>query len=218
MSVTSTKSTKATENNKLAVKQQQNSAITKPLTQAELEAKAKRYISCMGIKSKDEIIKSGVEHVDGLENGKGFELKPSDPAYQMMIIYELDHGWLLSHGFTDKLKPLSISLSKELQIEYECKTPSEKATAHLVAQSFVRMLELQRYIKLQLDRESFTDMSTARLITLEKSLEKASRQYQQHLLLLRSMNQPAINVTVKAVTANIANQQIVHEVQNINAK
>lgn len=165
---------------------------------------------------KENVIKNSLAEFKNIEPGvTKFEIKPTDQLFQLMTLQEFENGGLIIHGFSQPFRTLVINLSLNLQKEFNCNTQIEKATAHLVAQNYVRTLEIQRLIYMLTDRESFTDMNTQRLAILEKSYDRACKQYVLTLQTLKSIKQPPINVIVKAVTANVAGQQVINQETNV---
>jgi len=141
-----------------------------------------------------------------------------DYAFKMLTLFELDNSLLLMQGFGEAYKAMAIDLSKQFQSEYGCKTSSEKTTAHLAAQNYMRTLELQRMISLITHADTYNDLRLKRLAILEKAYDRACNQYAVSLHSLKTMRQLPMNVTVNAVSANIAQQQMVQENNNVKAK
>jgi hypothetical protein len=174
-------------------------AIVK-MTSAEKESMLLKMATNCNPYQRKNIVASGFkQYEERLKSNKG-EVGQKDPAYQMLTLYEFDHALLLAGGFQESLRTLATDLSAKFQKEYNCETPSEKATAHLVAQNYVRTFELQRHINVELNRDYYTDMTIRRLAILEKSYDRANRQYLLSIQELRTAKLPPLNV--KLVTQN----------------
>ncbi len=200
----STKSTKTTKNNKLLSRKELIKELKDLKTQFipdNLEKKA--LITLAEVKQLEDMSNISEEQTHNL--------------FQLMLVGGLENDSLIQMGVCDLYKGFSIQLYLDILKEFNCKTKSEKMLAFAVVQNFMRTLELQRYIKLQLDRDTFTDMSTRRLAVLEKAYDRACRQHENSLFALKSYKFPSMQIKVTANTANIANQQIVSESHNEKA-
>jgi len=162
---------------------------------------------------RSEVISNGLKQLNKLitDGNKQICLNSQDVAFQMLTLDEFDRGLLLIQGFGLAYKALVIDLSKQFQAEYECKTASEKSTAHLAAQNYVRTLELQKDLSAILNAENYNDFKLRRYQIVSKAYEQANHQYFLSIQTLRQMKQPQINVTVKTGITNIANNQLIQE-------
>lgn len=182
------------------------------LSKAEKEKTYASLALNASIYRRKAVLDHGGKQLDSFEkNGQGQELLEKDPAYQLITLYELENSVLLVQGFTEAYRTLVTDLNAQLQVEYKCETPSQKALAHLVAQNFIRTMELQRHIRVNLDAQSYSDLSLKRLAILNKAYEQANSQYLLSLQALQAIHRPPVNVTVKTTTANIAQNQVIQE-------
>jgi len=167
---------------------------------------------------RPNVLHKGLKQLNKLraedEDEDGACIFPKDMVYQMLTLFEFDKGMLISEGFGTSYKSIVIDLSKQFQTEFDCKTASEKATAHLAAQNYVRTLELQKYLSSILNAESYTDLSLRRYQMVSKAYDQANHQYLFCIQTLRQMKQPPINVIVKTGIANIAQNQVIQENQH----
>lgn len=135
--------------------------------------------------------------------------------FKALTLVEFDTGTLMFTIVPEQYRTFAIDMMRQLQKEYNCELPSEKATTELIALSFVRILELQRringYINSQLSQTDISFFSV-----LSKELDRANRQYLSALQTLRMLKQPSLNVSIKTNTAIVGQNQLIQENQNVN--
>lgn len=140
------------------------------------------------------------------------------PIFSALTLKEFENGLLLSESFQDEYKTFAIDLSRKLQKDYGCETTSEKATAELAANAYVRTLQAQTMITKYLRIGTFTDIGVKYLAVLSSELDRANRHYIIALQTLACLKQAPLNITVNAKIANIAHQQIIQENHNVKPK
>lgn len=145
------------------------------------------------------------------EDGKVQQCNEGDLLYRAITMKEFEVGVLSNEGFQDYMKTFSIDLSIKLQKEYECRKASDRATAHLAAHSYCRILDLQRRIKAYLDKGTLTKIGSKFLDFLSKDLDRAERHYFNAIQTLEMMKQSPIKLTVKADQANFAQNMVAHQ-------
>lgn len=138
-------------------------------------------------------------------------LVENDAVVKALSLDEFQLGTLLNSGFPDYIQTFSTDLSTKLQEEYSCKTTSEKATAHLAAHSYCRILNLQKRINSYLERGEITIIGDKYLEFLSKDLDRAERHYFNAIQTLQMMNQPPIHLTVKTQQANFAQNMVAQQ-------
>lgn len=201
--------------NKKNIQTKNSASVEKQIVEAE--SKLSKIAAISNPFNRENITKSGIKQYVQKQTDLNKTLSPSDPAYQMLTLFEFDNSLLIAANFKEDFRVIVTELSACFQAEYDCKTTSQKATAHLVAQNFVRTLQIQRYIYMLLDRESFTDLSTQRLGILEKAYDRANRQYLLSLQALQAFKLPPINVKLFANNAMIGHyQQVINPENEIN--
>ncbi len=145
-----------------------------------------------------------------LDNPKsGQELTVNSSLYKALTIFEFDKGILMTSAIPEKYRSFCIDFSRNLQKEYQCETPSEKATAELVAVNFIRTLEIQNKINSYLAQGNITDMGVKYLAVLSKELDRANRHYLNSLQTLKMIKLPALEVNIRTQTAVVGQNQIV---------
>lgn len=153
------------------------------------------------------ILRQAQHDLDNSPEAQDMTTKSS--LYKALTLFEFDKGILMTSAVPEKYRSFSIELSRSLQKEYQCETASEKATAELVALSFIRTLEIQNKINSYLGRGEITDMGVRYLAVLSKELDRANRHYLSSLQTLKMIKQPAIEVNIKTQTAVVGQNQIV---------
>jgi hypothetical protein len=198
----------------LTVKKRQLAQVQSQLSQQEKEQMVLMYWKKVcSIDSKAELIDKAFEWMKDFDEeveNPGL----SSPAFALYSSHEFDYGDILAKGFNDQYKPLVKNLSLEIQTEYNCFGASEKALAELMAQSFCKALDMQYSCNELYNATRMNEFSLKRQQILSKEMDRAYRQYLSCLQAMRSIKQPALNVTIKTQTANIAHQQVVQENNN----
>lgn len=136
------------------------------------------------------------------------EIVSNTNYYKAMTLFEFDKGVLLLNSIPELHGVFALEFSKNLQAEYNCKTPSEKSMAEVVSLNFVRILETQRKIKNALGSIK-TRYDVQYLAVLSKELDRAERHYLTSLQAIKMLRSPAFEVNIKTQTAVVGTNQIV---------
>jgi len=169
----------------------------------------KDYMNDSGIADDPiTILKQAQKEINGAKN-LSQKMPANSVLYKAFTICEFDKGILMASAVPEMYRTFSIDFSRNLQKEYQCETPSEKATAELVAINFVRTLEIQYRIKCFLDLGHVTDNLVKHFAILSKELDRANRHYLNSLQTLKMIKQPMLEVNIKTQTAVIGQNQIV---------
>ncbi|MBI2327385.1 hypothetical protein HYU92_03605 [Candidatus Curtissbacteria bacterium] len=154
------------------------------------------------------ILKQAQEELDSHKNHSQ-KMTPESTSYKAFTIFEFDKGILMATAIPEAYRTFCIDFSRKLQKEYQCETPSEKATAELVAINFVRTLIIQDRMNAFLALGSVTDNTVKYFAVLSKELDRANRHYLTALQTLKMIKQPALEVNIKTQTAIVGQNQIV---------
>ena len=214
----STKSTKSTERKEVKQLRKKEEPKQTQKSTKDLEVLMQRRAKDSNPYGRENVLGVGAEELEQLRIKKGKGLSQESYAFKMITLFEFDNSWLLMQGFGEAYQALVIDLSQQFQKEYDCKTTSERATAHLAAQNYGRTLELQRMISNILHAESYNDLKLRRLAILEKAYDRACTQYAVSMHTLKTIKQIPMNVIVNTLSANVAQQQMVQENINVKAK
>ncbi len=133
---------------------------------------------------------------------------PDTAYYKAMSLFEFDKGILLLNSLPDLHVVFALDFNKNLQKEYDCKTPSEKSLAEIVTLNFIRILETQRKIK-DCQKNVSTRYDIQYISILSKELDRAERHYLASLQALRTLRNPSFEVNIKANNAVVGNNQAV---------
>jgi len=153
--------------------------------------------------------------------------------FKAVTINEFDNGVLMCDTLPDQFRTFAIEMMRQLQQEYQCQTTSERAICELATVAFVRTLEFKQLMwestKLQDSLgyahtcgqdSSFSGKRAClacnklkfelqRYPQLGIELDRANRQYLSAIQTLRMMKQAPLNVTIKAQTAIVGQNQMI---------
>ena len=143
------------------------------------------------------------------EDHGSYMSKGDDVVFKAMTLGEFENGTLLTVAVPELYRTFAIDLMRRFHEEYKCQTPSEKATAELAAENYVRVLDLQRRMTNYLSKDSVTDLGLRFLDILSKEMDRAQRHYLTTIQTLKSLRQPPMQLNIKASTAVVGQNQIV---------
>lgn len=147
-----------------------------------------------------------------LAGTKSGEIRPTSldgSVFKSLTLFEFDNGSLLTLSVPEQYKTFGIDLMRNLQVEYNCQTSSEKATSELAAVSYIRTLEIQRKINALLSQSSISELGIKYLAVLSKELDRANRHYLEAILALKSQKQPQLDVSIKTQMAILGQNQLI---------
>ncbi len=147
------------------------------------------------------------KEMGGNEGAKEFDSESN--YYKAMTLFEFDKGVLLMNALHGLHRVFALEFSKNLQTEYNCQTPSEKALAETVALNFSRVLDTQRRINMFIEKNSLSEIGLGYLKYLSIESDRAQRNYLASLEALRTLHNPAFEVNIKANTAVVGQNQAV---------
>lgn len=159
--------------------------------------------------SPEQTLKEATDRYKSLKSKENYKNLDDDPIVRVLAMRELDNGALMSLTVSKESSTLSIDLMRKIQTEYGCNTPSEKVVAELASSSFVRALDIQKMIRVYLDKGEITGIGVQYLGVLSKDLDRAHNQYLTAVQTLKSFRQPPLQVNIKTKTAVIGNNQLV---------
>lgn len=139
------------------------------------------------------------------------EFENTTNVYKAFTLKEFDNGVLLSETLKEEYKTFVIDLSRNIQKEYNCITPSQRATAESIACAYGRILQTSTRISKYLELGTINELGVKYLAVMSKELDRAQRHYTIGLQILYMLKQPPLSITVKAETANIANSQLIQQ-------
>ncbi len=114
-----------------------------------------------------------------------------------------------SRTVREMYRPLVVDTTKKLIIEYQAESPSEIMLAQLAASAYGRYIEYTTQFVRHGQQDRISDTQNTFYSLFSKESDRAFRQFQSALSMLKQMKSPALNVTVKTNTAFVAqNQQV----------
>jgi len=155
----------------------------------------------------DYVLDKGKMELEKKGNGRSFSSETN--VFKALTLFEFDNGSLMTQDVPEIYKTFSIDFNHNLQKEYQCKTPSEKATAELVTINFVRTLAIQSKIVFLFGKGEYSDISIRYLAVLSKELDRANRHYLVSLQTLKMIKQPIFQMNIKTQTAVVGQNQVV---------
>lgn len=155
----------------------------------------------------DHILELADKELSGLKKPK--ELKPDTNAYKALTLLEFDKGILMMSVVPERYRVFALEFSKNLQEEYQCQTQGEKSLAEMTSLNFVRVLEIQDRINSYLSRGSADEIGIKFLSVMSKELDRAQRHYKKSLELLRVFKIPPLQMSIKANSAIVGQNQAV---------
>lgn len=156
--------------------------------------KVKELASSLQFASDPEVI---FEKVSRTLTEKPLEHMSYPETRDLALAAGVGNQFTIADAVDHQYSTLAVSFARQLIAEYECKTPSEIATAEVVAASYANYLEYSRLVKIY-----------KRDATFHKAVDRAHRQYLSSLSALRQMKRPSLSVNVVAKNAFVAQNQV----------
>jgi hypothetical protein len=181
-----------------------DSQLTKPKSIEEIK---KTFKDCSLGFDPEYVLKQADEETKDLKGLK--EFAPDTNFYKAMTVFEFDKGILLTSAIPERFKVFALEFNKNLQVEYNCVTSSERSMAELVTLNFVRTLAIQNKINSCLSMNSIGETGVKFLAVMSKELDRAEKHYITSLAALKSFKMPSMAVNIKTNTAVVGQNQIV---------
>lgn len=122
-------------------------------------------------------------------------------------VVSLDTHYELANSVGERIMPLVIEFARELIVEYDCKTVSEKALAEVVVSAYARILECSKSMQDIALVKYPTNSLNGLYEIISKELDRANRHFITSLATLRQIKSPTMEIKVRAHTAIIGNNQ-----------
>lgn len=136
---------------------------------------------------------------------------------ELSMTLGLDTGYILMNSLERDYQGLAFQMKKDLQGEFDCKKPSEKALVDIIVNAYVRKLTYSN--KMEYNQKHVGAQYDGYRNYLSKELDRAHRQFLSALETLKAIQQPAMKVNIKTNTAFVGeNQQFNTKVENNEAK
>ena len=202
------------ENTKLGgVKTEEGKVVIKDDRNVKIERAIKPFIESFTF-FDSEIMK---EYADLREKGEltpKEEKKKTDLALEIAMIHGLKNGvWAGNLSYQKYFKSLT-TMRSSLVKEYDCKTPIELMLVDRIVANYWQAMRsdtlLNHYIENEDGSFSINQLKINTIREFNRGLERADRQLNASIILLKGLKQPKLNIRVNTENAYIAqNQQVV---------
>ena len=190
-------------------------------SQQSLPAKKEKrdVLQCLAMPyDPGQVEKAARKELECRDSDEPFDTAKDSVIAKALTLREFDHGVLLAWGLKDEYQTFAVQLSRDYQEQYKCGTAGRKSLAELAVLNYCRTLEIQRRINNYLGNDSVSELGVKYLAVMSKELDRAQRQYMSAIQTLEMGMIPPMKVNVKAGVANIGNQQMIQENNDIKAK
>ena len=150
-----------------------------------------------------------------LKNGSAREKKEADKSLldyssKLFWAWGLETHYSLAEANLKPHRPLAMEVAKQIVLENDCKTASEKILAEIVVNAYIEVLTWTgKMNNCYAAGEYISDVRTRLIAVLSKELDRANRHFITALATLKQIKSPTIEFNVKAKTAFVSqNQQI----------
>ena len=126
----------------------------------------------------------------------------------------LDTHYALATTVSERHQSLVITVARQIEKEYNCKTASEKVLVQLIAGTYGKIIGYSSVMNSNIYSLELSNERNAHIATLSKELDRSHRQMLTALTMLRQIKNPPIELNVKAKTAFIAQNQQINAVNN----
>lgn len=130
-----------------------------------------------------------------------------------LIAFELNTHFALAETTSEGYRTLAVEFCKKLIQEYNCKTPSEKALAEIIAGAFVRQFRCAKRLEYCIGG-SLSPGGAVFISAIGKELDRATRTFLIALTTLKQIKNSPVKLNVKATTAFIAQNQQINATNN----
>jgi hypothetical protein len=106
---------------------------------------------------------------------------------------------------------LALSMTRQIEKDYNCNNVAEKATAEVITMAYIRIVDSSRMFTDWSENKGAIKMKdrVGYLEVMSRQIDRACRQFIAGLALLKQMKQPPLEVTIRTKNAFVAqNQQI----------
>jgi len=125
------------------------------------------------------------------------------------IVFGLNTHLPIAETVREEYRPLLIEVIRNLEKENDCQTTNEKILVETIASAYVRVLQYSKKLNYCLGKAEVEISRNKNEFygIISKELDRAQRQLNSALLTLKQMKSPSMELTIKAKTAFIANNQ-----------
>lgn len=155
-----------------------------------------------------------IKEYDIAENKKDLEKQLTEKANEALPIMALDTHYILARAVFEEMRPFAIEFANQLTVEYECKTPTEKALAETVAAAYLRIMQFTQVMTRQMRDEHCSMIQNGFYKVASQELDRANRHFTSAIAMLKQLKSPTMTVQVKATTAFVSQNQQINAIPN----
>ena len=148
------------------------------------------------------------------ENPQLIEKDLNENIQNVSLAYSLESGHALVESLESRYGGFALQFKQELEDEFGCKKPSERALVDQIVNSHIRKITYSKLMGTCNDPKYLSHEKVALLNFYSREVDRAHRQFISALETLKFMKQPSLKVSIKTNNAFVGeNQQF-----NNNAK
>lgn len=159
-----------------------------------------------------------MKEFDTAENKTELQDQLLEKANEALPIIALDSHYILARAVIEEMRPFAIEFANQLTVEYECKSPTEKALVETVAAAYLRILQFTQVMTRQMRDEHCSVILNGFYKVASQELDRANRHFISAISTLKQLKSPAITVQVKATTAFVSQNQQINATQTNKAE
>ncbi len=160
---------------------------------------------------RDDVFPRLKKERDSAGRNGGISVRPEDSKKlrAAAFVYATDTHLPLMDTVEERYRPMLMHSVREIEKEYDCKTPTEKMLAEIIAGSHARVMEYGRQLTRGFLIDYLTHENISYIAMFGKEMDRAHRQFLNAVATLKQIKNPPLEVNVTAKTAFVAqNQQI----------
>lgn len=185
--------------------------VTKEIVKAKTTEEIQKIFESLDTGyNKRYVLGEANKELEKQHQSEKFTVMPDSNYYKAMTMLEFDHAVLLTNSVPNLFNTFAVEFFNNLLKEFNCKTPSEKSLAEVVALNFVRILEAQRKLK-DIESSVKTRYDVQYVGVLSKELDRAERHYLTSLQTLRMYKMPQLAVNINTQNAFVGNNQVLQK-------
>jgi len=130
------------------------------------------------------------------------------------LAYSLESGQALLDSIESKYGGFALQFKKELEEEFRCKKPSEKALVDQIVNAHIRKITYSKQMDICKAPKYLSHENIALLNFYSREIDRAHRQFISALEVLKFMKQPKLNVNIKTNNAFVGENQQFNNTHN----
>jgi hypothetical protein len=152
----------------------------------------------------NKALKSGKNTDKALEE---VQVKINSYSEQALMTLGLDNHYVLADSVSEHLRGLAIETARQIEKEYDCKTPSEKILAEMVSSAYVRTLQYTKQFNISTREEFVSKEKNGHYALYSKEVDRAQRHLMAAIATLKQIKSPNVEMNIRTKNAFIAQNQ-----------